>query len=220
MNNYFRIWIRTFAKLAAFRPRPIVVSGPSGSGKSTLINQLFKEYPTAFAFSVSHTTRTARPGEQNAREYYFVPRHQMEKMIAQREFLEITEFSSNLYGTSKNAVEDVAKTGRICVLDVDKQGVKSIRKTDLHPLFIYISPPSYEILEQRLRARKTDSESAIQKRLQESKESMEFSKEPGVYDHIVLNDKLDVAYKDLKEILHKDIEVVLQQQKLHNADRK
>ena len=102
---------------------------------------------------------------------------------------------------SKKAVEDVARTGRICVLDVDKEGVKSIRKTDLYPLFIYISPPSYEILEKRLRARKTDDENAIQKRLKESKESMEFSKQPGVYDHIVLNDKLDVAYKDLKEIL-------------------
>jgi guanylate kinase len=104
---------------------------------------------------------------------------------------------------SKKAVEDVAQTGRICVLDVDKQGVQSIRKTDLHPVFIYISPPSYEILEQRLRARKTDSESAIEKRLKESKESMEFSKKPGVYDYIILNDKLDVAYKDLKEVLRK-----------------
>ena len=102
---------------------------------------------------------------------------------------------------SKKAVEDVAETGRICVLDVDKQGVKNIRKTNLHPLFIYISPPNYEILEQRLRDRKTDSESAIEKRLKESKESMKFSKEPGVYDHIVLNDEFDVAYKNLKEIL-------------------
>ena len=143
----------------------------------------------------------------------------MEKMIASGEFLETTEFSSNLYGTrsvnrrtplkgrllvslsSKKAVEDVARTGRICVLDVDKQGVKNIRKTDLHPLFIYISPPSYEILERRLRARKTDSESAIDKRLKESKESMEFSQQPGVYDHIVLNDQLDEAYKNFKALL-------------------
>jgi len=110
---------------------------------------------------------------------------------------------------SKKAVEDVAQTGRICVLDVDKQGVKSIRKTDLHPLFIYISPPSYEILEKRLRARKTDDESSIEKRLKEAKESMEFSKQPGVYDHIVLNDKLDVAYKDLKEILYQVRRMIL-----------
>jgi guanylate kinase len=100
-------------------------------------------------------------------------------------------------------VEDVGQTGRICVLDVDKQGVKNIRQSHLQALFIYISPPSYEVLEQRLRARKTDTESAIEKRLKESKESMEFSKQPGVYDHIVVNDKLDVAYKDLKNVLRK-----------------
>jgi len=144
----------------------------------------------------------------------------MEKMIANGDFLETTEFSLNLYGTrliyffknkmsihfflfSKKAVEDVAQTGRICILDVDKQGVQSIRKTDLHPLFIYISPPNYDILEKRLRDRKTDSEADIEKRLKESKESMEFSKKPGVYDHIVINDKLEIAYKKLKEILRK-----------------
>ncbi|CAF1129818.1 unnamed protein product [Adineta steineri] len=213
MISHLRIGFRTFATMVSTKPRPIVVSGPSGSGKSTLINQLFKEYPTAFSFSISHTTRSPRAGEQNGREYHFVPRDQMKKMISNGDFLETTEFSSNLYGTSKKAVEDVAKTGRICVLDVDKQGVQNIKKSDLHPLCIYISPPSYEILEKRLRARKTDDESAIGRRLKESKESMEFSKQPGVYDHIIINDKLDVAYKDLKEVLRKDIETVLKQHK-------
>jgi len=220
MNGLLRTGVRALSKMAptgTTKPRAIVLSGPSGSGKSTLITELFKEYPTAFAFSISHTTRSPRPGEQNGREYHFVQRAEMEKMLANSEFLESTEFSANLYGTSKKAVEDVAQTGRICLLDVDKQGVKNIHKTDLNPLFIYISPPSYEILEQRLRARKTDTESAIEKRLKEAKESMEFSKEPGMYDHIVLNDKLETAYQNLKDILKKDIEGVLQQQKSNNA---
>ena len=104
---------------------------------------------------------------------------------------------------SKKAVQDVAQTGRICLLDVDKEGVKNIRKTDLKPLFIYISPPSYEILEKRLRGRQTDSEAAIEKRLKEAKESMEFSKEPGMYDHVILNDQLETAYQSFREILHK-----------------
>lgn len=111
----------------------------------------------------------------------------------------------------------MASTARICLLDVDKQGVKNIRKTDLQPLFIYISPPSYEVLEQRLRGRKTDTESAIEKRLSEAKESMEFSKEPGMYDHVILNDQLQVAYQELKKILLKDIETTLQQQKINNT---
>lgn len=81
--------------------------------------------------------------------------------------------------------------------------MKNIRQTDLNPLYVYISPPSFEILEQRLRGRQTDSESAIEKRLKEAKESMEFSKEPGMYDHIILNDKLDVAYEQFKGILSK-----------------
>jgi guanylate kinase len=150
----------------------------------------------------------------------------MEKMIANGEFLETTEFSLILLVTwvcfsfdSKKAVEDVASTGRICLLDVDKQGVKNIRKTDLQPLFIYISPPSYEVLEQRLRGRKTDTESAIEKRLSEAKESMEFSKEPGMYDHVILNDELQVAYQELKKLLLKDIETTLQQQKVNNTGK-
>lgn len=111
--------------------------------------------------------------------------------------------NSILYCFSKKAVEDVQQTDRICLLDVDKQGVKNIRNANLEALFIYISPPSYEILEQRLRARKTDSEAAIEKRLKEAKESMEFSKEPGMYDHIVLNDEIHAAHQKLKELLQK-----------------
>lgn len=116
-------------------------------------------------------------------------------------FFLVDRSNFRMISKSKKAVEDVAKTGRICVLDVDKQGVKNIRKADLQAIFIYISPPSFAALEKRLRDRKTDTETAIEKRLNEAKESMEFSRQPGVYDHIVLNDKLDVAYADFKSIL-------------------
>ncbi|CAF4731628.1 unnamed protein product, partial [Rotaria magnacalcarata] len=132
------------------------------------------------------------------------------------EFLETTEFSTNLYGTSKKAVLDVAQTGRICLLDVDKQGIKNIRNTDLNALFICITPPSYEILEKRLRGRKTESEAAIEKRLLEAKESIEFSKVPGMYDYVVLNDQLDTAYQALKEILRK---MTNQQQQIHHLSQ-
>jgi len=133
-------------------------------------------------------------------------------MLKNNEFLESTEFSGNLYGTSKKAVEAVMQTGKICVLDVDKQGVKNIKKTDLNPTFIYVSPPSFEILEKRLRNRQTENESAIQKRLQEAKESMEFSKEPGIYHHTVINDNLEVAYNHLKGLLIKEIDEVVKKQ--------
>ena len=145
----------------------------------------------------------------------------MEKMIANGEFLETTEFSSNLYGTryvnelfefkknliwikfkfSIRAVDDISTTGRICMLDVDKQGVKNIRETNLKPLFIFINAPSFSVLEQRLRSRNTDTTLAIEKRLAEAKESIEFSQQPGVYDHIIINNKLPVAYQRFQEIL-------------------
>jgi guanylate kinase len=104
---------------------------------------------------------------------------------------------------SKKTVEEVAKTGRIWLRIVDKGGVTNIRATDPNSLFIYISPPSLEVLEQRLRDRKTDTENAIGKRLEEAKESIKFSKESAIYNHIIENDQLGVAYQKLKEILRK-----------------
>jgi hypothetical protein len=103
--------------------------------------------------------------------------------------------------SSKKTVEEVAKTGCIWLRIVDMGGVKNIRATDPNSLFIYISPPSPEVLEQRLRDRKTDTENVIKKRLEEAEESMEFSKTPGIYNHIIVNDQINVAYKKLKEIL-------------------
>ncbi len=134
---------------------------------------------------------------------FLKPRNFLRISMAQGYSVKFYLFFKKLNYFSKKAVEDVAQTGRICLLDVDKQGVKNIRNTELHPLFIYISPPSYEILEKRLRGRQTDTEAAIEKRLKEAKESMEFSKEPGMYDYIILNDKLEEAYQQLREILRK-----------------
>ncbi|CAD5118549.1 DgyrCDS7237 [Dimorphilus gyrociliatus] len=183
--------------------RPVVLSGPSGSGKSTLLKKLMEEYPKCFAFSVSHTTRDPRPGEKHGTHYYYVSREEMTKMISNNEFVEHAEFSNNLYGTSKMAIEKVQASGRICMLDIDMQGVKNIKKTDLNPLCIFIQPPSLEKLEQRLRDRKTDTEEAIQRRLKIANGEMEYSKTQGAYDHIVINDELEISYQKLKGLLIK-----------------
>jgi len=188
--------------------KPVVMSGPSGCGKSTLVKKLMDEYKDCFAFSVSHTTRKPRPGEENGSDYYFVSKEDMQKAIANNEFVEHAEFSGNLYGTSKKAVEDVQKTGRICILDIDMQGVKSVKDTDLDPRYIFIKPPSPEILEQRLRGRGTETEEAIQKRLERAREEMEYGEQKGAYDHIVVNDVLEVAYEKLKGLLIKDIDEI------------
>ncbi|XP_035216711.1 guanylate kinase-like isoform X5 [Stegodyphus dumicola] len=126
--------------------RPVVICGPSGSGKSTLLKYLMKEFPDYFGFSISHTTRKPRPGETQGKDYNFVDRKEFEEAIANGEFLEFTEFSGNIYGTSKKAVKNVQNQGRICILDIEIEGVKNIKKTDLNPRFIFIKPPSIEVL--------------------------------------------------------------------------
>uniref|UniRef100_A0A1I8HXU1 Guanylate kinase-like domain-containing protein n=1 Tax=Macrostomum lignano TaxID=282301 RepID=A0A1I8HXU1_9PLAT len=127
--------------------RPVVLCGPSGSGKSTLIKALMQKYDGLFAFSVSHTTRQPRPGEVDGKDYFFTDRATMESMIARGDFIESAQFSGNFYGTSKAAVSAVAEAGKICLLDVDTQGVKALkRQSELHPKYIFVMPPSIEVL--------------------------------------------------------------------------
>ncbi|XP_034559034.1 guanylate kinase isoform X2 [Notolabrus celidotus] len=189
-------------------PRPVVMSGPSGAGKSTLLKKLMKEYASVFGFSVSHTTRNPRPGEVNGKDYHYVTRELMQKGIDDGDFIENAEFSGNMYGTSKAAVQDVQAKNLICILDIDMQGVRNIKVTDLNPIYISIQPPSMQILEKRLRDRKTESEESLQKRLHAANVDMEISKEPGLFDIVIINDNLDVAYGQLKQALIEEISKV------------
>ncbi|XP_071399751.1 guanylate kinase 1b [Centroberyx affinis] len=189
-------------------PRPVVLSGPSGAGKSTLMKRLLKDHEGVFGFSVSHTTRNPRPGEEDGKDYHFTTKEAMQEGIDKGEFIENAEFSGNMYGTSKSAIEDVQAQNLICILDVDIQGVKKIKETDLNPIYISIQPPSMEILEKRLRDRQTETEESLQKRLEAARIDMELSKEPGVFDIVIINDDLDKAYKELKDILNDEIKKV------------
>ncbi|KAK7158626.1 hypothetical protein R3I94_005075 [Phoxinus phoxinus] len=189
-------------------PRPVVMSGPSGAGKSTLLKKLLKEFDGVFGFSVSHTTRSPRPGEENGKDYHYVTREVMQAAIANGEFVENAEFSGNMYGTSKAAVQAVQAKNLICILDIDMQGVKNIKRTDLNPIYVSIQAPSMDILEKRLRDRKTESEESLQKRLHAAKVDVEISKEPGLFDAIIINDDLDAAYGKLKDTLLEEIQKV------------
>uniref|UniRef100_A0A8C5AHS9 Guanylate kinase 1b n=1 Tax=Gadus morhua TaxID=8049 RepID=A0A8C5AHS9_GADMO len=222
-------------------PRPVVLSGPSGAGKSTLMKRLLKDYEGVFGFSVSHTTRKPRPGEEEGKglnmlpmllgatllpvadvfsskdvvifkpflpDYHYTTREAMQEGIDNGDFIENAEFSGNLYGTSKSAIEDVRAQNLICILDVDIQGVRNIKKTDLDPIYISIQPPSMEILETRLRDRQTETEESLQKRLEAARQDMELSKEPGVFDVVIINDDLDKAYEELTAILIDEIKKV------------
>ncbi|XP_050949560.1 guanylate kinase isoform X1 [Labeo rohita] len=203
---YMRFISRFFSAMAG--PRPVVMSGPSGAGKSTLLKKLLNEFDGVFGFSVSHTTRNPRPGEENGKDYHYVTREVMQAAIANGEFIENAEFSGNMYGTSKAAVQAVQAKNLICILDIDMQGVKNIKRTDLNPIYVSIQPPSMEILEKRLRDRKTESEESLQKRLHAAKVDMEISKEPGLFDVVIINDDLNIAYGKLKDALLEEIQKV------------
>ncbi|CAN4118457.1 unnamed protein product [Withania somnifera] len=177
---------------------PIVISGPSGVGKGTLISKLMKEFPFMFGFSVSHTTRAPRETERSGIHYHFTDRNVMEREIKDGKFLEFASVHGNLYGTSVEAVEVVADAGKICILDIDVQGARSVRASALEAIFIFISPPSYEELEKRLRARATETEEQIQKRLRNARAELEQGKSSGLFDHILVNDDLETCYEKLK----------------------
>ncbi|KAI9023527.1 guanylate kinase [Phycomyces nitens] len=174
-----------------------VIAGPSGSGKSTLLKRLFNDYPDTFGFSVSHTTRMPRPGEVNGKDYHFVEKADMEKEVSQGKFIESASFSGNMYGTSIKSVEDVVASGKVCMLDIDIQGVQSVKKSNLNPRYIFVQPPSLEVLEQRLRSRGTEKEEGIQARLAASKQELEYAAQKGTFDHIIVNDDLASAYQSL-----------------------
>lgn len=206
--------MKLYAKERAMAgPRPVVLSGPSGAGKSTLLKRLLGEYEGVFGFSVSHTTRNPRPGEENGKDYHFVTKEVMQQGIGAGDFIENAEFSGNMYGTSKAAVQDVQAKNLICILDIDMQGVKNIKKTDLNPIYISVQAPSVDILEKRLRDRQTETEESLQKRLDAARTDMEISKEPGLFDIVIINDDLEEAYGKLKSVLIEEIEKVQESNK-------
>ncbi|EFO19316.1 guanylate kinase [Loa loa] len=186
--------------------KPIVVSGPSGGGKSTVIGRAMETYPNAFAFAISHTTRKPRPGEVDGKNYWFVTEEKFKEMIKNNEFLEYATFGGNIYGTSKKALEDVSKAGCICILDVELQGVRSIHKCGLDAKYILIRAPSLKILEQRLRARKTETEESLKKRMKHAEDDLNaVDAEPSLFDFVIVNDDFERAYNDFLKAIKEEL---------------
>jgi guanylate kinase len=179
-----------------------IVSGPSGAGKTTLINRVREQLEPigiTLYFSVSHTTRRARTGEIDGISYHFVPTTQFESMVARGEFIEWAFVHEQRYGTSKAEVLDRLKSGKDVILDIDYQGARQIADDpELKPrsLNIFIFPPSFDHLEQRLNDRGLNSEDEIQTRLQKAADEIDAGKE--FYDYVIINDDLNVAAECLK----------------------
>lgn len=182
-------------------PRPLVLCGPSGSGKSTLLKRLFAEFPDKFGFSVSHTTRRPREGEQDGVHYYFVSRPDMEAAIGNDEFIETAEFTGNMYGTSKQAVREIQNQGRVCILDIEQKGVEQIRRTDLNPILIFNNPPTIDELERRLRSRGSETEESLRKRLNAAEVEISYGLTPGNFHKIINNVDIDVAYEEFRNFV-------------------
>ncbi len=195
------------------RPLMIVVSAPSGAGKSTLCDQLVEEFPEV-VYSISCTTRAPRGDEKDGVHYYFLSKKEFKARIKNGEFLEYAKVHGNFYGTLEDTVLYTMEEGNHVLLDIDVQGARKIREAlvRLDPRSpirrgftdIFISPPSMEELEQRLRGRGTDEEKAIRKRLDNAKAEMECAAE---YSFQVVNDDLEKAYHELKTVILAETEL-------------
>ena len=174
-----------------------IFSAASGTGKPSLAKALVESTPD-IAFSVSHTTRAPRPGEQNGVHYYYVTREEFDRMVAAGEFVEHATVFGNSYGTSKRAIEDQIQSGKSVILDIDWQGARAIKKWRPEAVSIFILPPSRAALRERLTNRKQDSQEIIDRRMREAVAEMSHYSE---FDLLVVNDDFDAALADLKAIL-------------------
>ncbi len=175
----------------------IVISGPSGAGKSTIVFKAI-EGRDDMCFSTSVTSRQARPGEVDGREYFFIDRERFLQMIENDELLEHAEYVGNFYGTPRRFVEDKLAEGVSVFLDIEVQGARQVSVKMPEAIKIFVIPPSLDELRNRLVKRGTDSPEAIEGRLKRARE--EYA-EADFYDYIVVNDKVEIAAAELQAIL-------------------
>jgi guanylate kinase len=174
-----------------------VVSSPSGGGKGTLIRRVLEVVPN-LSYSVSYTTRGPRNGEVDGREYFFVDRKRFEEMVAAGEFLEWACVHGNLYGTTRRQLADETATGLDIILEVDVQGAASVRELPLDAVSIFIMPPSYEILRQRLIQRGTDTPEQLEVRLRNAPVEL---RQYADFDYVIINDDVERATRQLAAII-------------------
>jgi guanylate kinase len=177
----------------------IVLSAPSGAGKTTIAREILARHPAEVIFSVSATTRAMRPGERDGIDYYFLSREKFEDLIASHALIEHEQIFGNYYGTPKSEVDRAKQMGKSLLFDIDVKGGLSIRRIfPKESLLIFIAPPDMRTLEARLRTRMTESDEIIARRLERAQMEMAMADQ---YDHIVVNDDLEGAVKEVDGII-------------------
>jgi guanylate kinase len=184
-------------------PSVIIVSGPSGVGKSTLIRHVLQESKVSLRLSVSATTRNPRPGEQDGVAYYFWTHEHFRAEVAAGHFLEWAEVVGNMYGTPWSELEKARQEGSVAVLDVDTQGAAQIRARIANCVSVFLFAPSMEEYERRLRARGTENESAIARRMANARRELDRSNE---YTYRIENSNLDTAVREVCELIKRHFE--------------
>ena len=175
----------------------IVVSGPSGVGKGTVL----KEYLNSrdgITYSVSATTRQPRPGEENGIHYYFLSREEFERTAAEGGMLEYASYNGNYYGTPKAPVEQQRNQGNDVVLEIEVQGALQVKKSCPDALLIFVAPPSFEELKNRLTGRQTEDAKTVENRLNIARQELMCA---GEYDYIIVNDTVEQAVRRLEQII-------------------
>ncbi len=185
-----------------------IISGPSGSGKDTILKEVLKIKSDVF-FSISHITRAMRTGEVEGEKYHFISREEFEQQLANNMFLEYNEYSGNYYGTPKAPIEQHLAMGDDVLIECDVNGANALRKLLPGALSVFIMPPSFEVLKNRLVGRGTETAEQVEKRMKEALNEIRRADE---YDFIVVNDDLSLAVEDFIAIL-KSNKLLLENQK-------
>lgn len=175
-----------------------IVAAPSGAGKTTLVRLLLENDPS-IRVSISHTTRAPRNSECDGVDYHFVSEPSFLDKIGKADFIEWAQVHGNYYGTSRSGIESVLETGQDLLLEIDWQGARQIRKLFPQAIGIFILPPSQEELERRLRARATDDETTITRRIAAAREEMRHVSE---FDYVIINNQLQRALRELLAVVY------------------
>lgn len=180
------------------RGRLLVLTGPSGVGKGTVVRQLRQRHPELY-FSVSVTTRSPRPSEQEGVNYFFRSREEFLRLIEAGELLEWAQYAGNFYGTPRDAVLDKLSQGQDVLLEIELAGARQVSQHCPEAIRIFLSPPSLQELERRIRERGQDSEASIERRLQQAQQELDAQDE---FDYVIVNDDLEQALLQLETLLY------------------